>query len=436
MTYEIGREPEIDRAHAYDHADPAEMSVGVIIGRSSEFFDFFVYAIASVLVFPQVLFPFLPKVDALLWSFAILALGFIARPFGTFIFMAIDRRFGRGIKLTLALFLLGCATAGIAFMPDYSVAGVYAIVILAVMRTAQGLALGGTWDGLASLLAMNAPENKRGWYAMIPQLGAPVGLFVASALFVFLITELSTEDFLDWGWRYPFFVAFAINVVALFARLRIVVTPEYRAQFESLELQPAPVRATISAEGVNILIGAFTPLATFALFHMVTVFPLSWVDLTAQEEVPGFLGIEIGTAVVGLVAIIASGAIADRFGRRRLLLICAVAIAIFALVAPSLLDGGQIGEFVYMVAGFGLLGLSFGQSSGAVASRFTRRYRYTASALTSDLAWLFGAGFAPLVALFLATSFGLFSSGFYLLSGAICTIIALLLTQRLELRND
>jgi MFS family permease len=436
MTYEIGREPEIDRAHAYDHADPAEMSVGVIIGRSSEFFDFFVYAIASVLVFPQVLFPFLPKVDALLWSFAILALGFIARPFGTFIFMAIDRRFGRGIKLTLALFLLGCATAGIAFMPDYSVAGVYAIVILAVMRTAQGLALGGTWDGLASLLAMNAPENKRGWYAMIPQLGAPVGLFVASALFVFLITELSTEDFLDWGWRYPFFVAFAINVVALFARLRIVVTPEYRAQFESLELQPAPVRATISAEGVNILIGAFTPLATFALFHMVTVFPLSWVDLTAGEEVPGFLGIEIGTAVVGLVAIIASGALADRIGRRRLLLICAVAIAIFALVAPSLLDGGQIGEFVYMVAGFGLLGLSFGQSSGAVASRFTRRYRYTASALTSDLAWLFGAGFAPLVALFLATSFGLFSSGFYLLSGAICTIIALLLTQRLELRND
>ena len=126
------------------------------------------------------------------------------------------------------MFLLGCATAGIAFMPDYSVAGVYAIVILAVMRTAQGIALGGTWDGLSSLLAMNAPENERGWYAMIPQLGAPVGLFVASALFVYLITGLSEADFLEWGWRYPFFVAFAINVVALFARLRIVVTPEYR----------------------------------------------------------------------------------------------------------------------------------------------------------------------------------------------------------------
>ena len=183
------------------------------------------------------------------------------------------------MKLTAALFLLGCATAGIAFMPDYSLAGGYAIVILAVMRVAQGIALGGTWDGLASLLAMNAPENERGWYAMIPQIGAPVGLFVASALFVYLVTGMSETDFLEWGWRYPFFVAFAINVVALFARLRIVVAPEYEEQFQTLDLLPSGIRETVRAEGGNILIGAFTPLATFALFHMVTVFPLSWVYL-------------------------------------------------------------------------------------------------------------------------------------------------------------
>ncbi len=422
---------------ADDHqASPVEIAVGVVIGRSAEFFDFFVYAIASVLVFPRIMFPFAAPVEAMLWSFAIFALGFVSRPLGTLIFSAIDRRWGRGVKLTLALFLLGCATAGIAFTPDWSLAGVYAILILSAMRVAQGIAIGGAWDGLASLLAMNAPENERGWYAMIPQLGAPIGLFVASALFVYLIATLSDADFIQWGWRYPFFVAFAINVVALFARLRIVVTPEYEAQFQSSELQPTPIGETIRTEGVNILIGAFTPLATFALFHMVTVFPLSWVYLTAGSEVRGFLGIEIGTALLGLGAVIASGALADRIGRRRLLIACAVAIAVFALLAPVLLDGGQIGEFLYMVVGFGLLGLSFGQSSGAVASRFTRHYRYTASALTSDLAWMFGAGFAPLVALFLATRFGLFSSGFYLLSGALCTIVALLLSQRLELRNE
>ncbi len=434
MAYESGSAHETVDDHS--HTSLADIAVGVVIGRSSEFFDFFVYAIASVLVFPRVMFPFLDPLAGVLWSFVLFALAFVARPFGTLLFMAVDRRWGRGTKLTAALFLLGCATAGIAFSPDYSLAGGYAIVILAAMRIAQGLALGGTWDGLASLLAMNAPEKERGWYAMIPQLGAPVGLFVASALFIYLLTGLDEQDFLEWGWRYPFFVAFAINVVALFARLRIVVTPEYERQFQSLELQPASVRETLTSQGTNVLIGAFTPLATFALFHMVTVFPLSWVYLATSDSVTAFLAIEVGTALICLGAIVASGPLADRIGRRRLLLICAVAIAVFALIAPLLLDGGQVGEFVYMVSGCALLGLSFGQSSGAVASRFPARFRYTGSALTSDLAWLFGAGFAPLLALVLATHFGLFSSGFYLLSGAVCTIIALLLSHRLELRND
>ena len=425
-----------DQAEEHGHSQLSELAIGVVIGRSSEFFDFFVYAIASVLVFPRVMFPFADPLNGVLLSFLLFSLAFVARPFGTLVFTEIDLRYGRGIKLTIALFLLGCATAGIAFMPDYSMAGGYAIAILAVMRIAQGLALGGAWDGLASLLAMNAPREQRGWYAMIPQLGAPVGLFVASALFIYLITSMSEQEFLEWGWRYPFFVAFAINVVALFARLRIVVTEEYEEQFQNLELQPSRVIETIRDEGGNILIGAFTPLATFALFHLVTVFPLSWVYLSTDDSVPGFLAIEIGTALVGLAAIIASGALADRLGRRRLLLVAAIAIAIFALVGPRLLDAGQGGEFLFMVVGFGLLGLSFGQSSGAVASRFGRRHRYTASALTSDLAWLFGAGFAPLVALLIAANFGLFASGLYLLSGAICTIVALILSQRLEIRTE
>ncbi|WP_184149195.1 MFS transporter [Amaricoccus macauensis] len=429
MAYQAG--PAHD---SVDHeTSPGEIAIGVIIGRSSEFFDFFVFAIASVLVFPRVMFPFAEPLDGVMLSFLLFALAFVARPFGTLFFMWVDRKYGRGIKLTAALFLLGCATAGIAFMPDYSLAGGYAILILAIMRFAQGLALGGTWDGLASMLAMNAPENQRGWYAMIPQLGAPVGLFVASALFMYLLTAMPESDFLDWGWRYPFFVAFAINVVALFARLRIVVTPEYERQFKNLELQPTRIRETLRVEGVNILIGAFTPLATFALFHMVTVFPLSWVYLKSTTDVPAFLAIEIGTVFICLAAVIGSGALADRIGRRALLLICAVAIGIYSLVAPTLLDGGLVGEFFFMVLGFTLLGFSFGQSSGAVASRFEKQYRYTASALTSDLAWLFGAGFAPFVALWLASNYGLFSSGAYLLSGTIVTVVALLLSQRLEM---
>ena len=404
---------------------PGEIAIGVIIGRTSEFFDFFVYAIASVLVFPKLVFPYVDPLTGTLYSFAIFALAFVARPFGSLLFTTVDRLYGRGIKLTIALFLLGGSTAAIAFLPGYETIGHASALVLALFRLGQGVALGGSWDGLASLLAINAPSQRRGWYAMIPQLGAPLGLIVASGLFAFFITALPAVDFLDWGWRYPFFVAFAINVVALFARLRIVVTPDYARLFEDRSLEPAPVLNTLASEWRIVVAGAFAPLASFALFHMVTVFPLSWIFLFTEESPSRFLVIELVAAGFGIAAIVASGLIADRVGRRTLLGFSAAAIAVFSGFAPQLLDAGEIGEIVFMVLGFILLGLAFGQSSGALSSNFSRQHRYTGSALTTDLAWLFGAGFAPLAALLLSTRFGLAASGAYLLSGALGTLIAL-----------
>ena len=411
--------------------NPGEIAIGVIIGRTSEFFDFFVYAIASVIVFPKLVFPYVDALTGTLYSFAIFALAFVARPLGSVIFIAIDRAYGRSVKLTIALFLLGTATVALAFLPGYAQIGAYSAWLLAFFRILQGIALGGSWDGLASLLALNAPENRRGWYAMIPQLGAPLGLIVASGLFAYFAGNLSAEDFFSWGWRYPFFVAFAINVVALFARLRLVATPEFTHLFESRELQPAPVADTVSSEGKRIVIGAFAPLASFALFHMVTVFPLSWIFLFTQNPPSEFLVIEAIAAFFGIIAIVASGYIADKVGRRTLLGWCAAVIAVFSGFAPLLLDGGPTSEAIFMVLGFVILGLSFGQSSGVVASQFSRYYRYTGAALTSDLAWLFGAGFAPLVALLLSSHFGLISAGAYLLSGAVCTLVALRLNKTL-----
>lgn len=432
----LERDARAVNTRGHHEVRPGEIAIGVIIGRTSEFFDFFVYAIASVIVFPTLIFPFLDRVTGTMWSFALFALAFIARPIGTQFFMAIDRRHGRGTKLTIALFLLGTSTVTVAFLPGYAQIGIASAVLLAILRIGQGLALGGAWDGLASLLALNAPEKQRGWYAMVPQLGAPLGLIVASGLFAFFLGNLSAEDFISWGWRYPFFVAFALNVVALFARLRIVVTPEYTEQFKARELTPSRVGATIKAQWRNIVIGAFAPLASFALFHMVTVFPLSWVYLYTQESVTRFLGIEMIGATFGIAAIVASGWLADRIGRRSLLGYTAAAIAVFSGFAPQLLDGGDAGETAFMVGGFILLGLSFGQSSGAVTNNFPKRARYTGAALTSDLAWLFGAGFAPLAALLLAENFGLVAAGGYLLSGALGTLIALGLNKELARRLD
>ncbi len=419
---------------AHSEIAPSEIAIGVVIGRTSEFFDFFVYAIASVLVFPSLVFPWLDRLSGTLWSFAIFALAFVARPVGSLIFLAIDRAMGRGMKLTIALFLLGGSTAAVAFLPGYETIGIWSAVLLCLFRIGQGVALGGAWDGLASLLALNAPAHRRGWYAMIPQLGAPLGLIVASSLFAFFVATLSPADFLEWGWRYPFFVAFAINVVALFARLRMVSTPDYAALFESRDLQPSRVRDTVREHWRTIVIGAFAPLASFALFHMVTVFPLSWVFLFTRESATRFLVIEVIGAVFGVIAVVASGLIADRVGRRTLLGASAAGIAAFSGFAPQLLNGGDSGELAFVVIGFILLGLAFGQSSGAVTSNFANVRRYTGAALTSDLAWLFGAGFAPLVALVLASEFGLAAAGLYLLSGALATLIALGVNKELASR--
>jgi MFS family permease len=423
--------PDSDHAHV----TPSEIAVGVVIGRASEYFDFFVYGIASVLVFPAVFFPFENRLEGTLFAFTIFSFAFIARPFGTVISMAVQRRFGREAKLTIALFLLGISTAGMAFLPGYASMGFTSIVLLSILRVGQGLALGGSWDGLPSLLALNAPPNRRGWYAMLGQLGAPLGFFLASALFAYLYSSLPIEDFLDWGWRYTFYVAFAINVVALFARLRLVSTNEYDRLLEARELQPTNVVELTRSQGYNIVIGAFAALASYALFHLITVFPLSWITLYSNQSVTEFLVIQMVGAVLAAIGIVASGLIADRVGRRQTLGSLAALIAVFSGFAPTLLDGGRLGQDVFILLGFVLLGLSYGQAAGAVTANFEAKYRYTCAALTSDLAWLVGAAFAPLVALGLSANFGLGYVSVYLLSGAVCTLVALRVNRALEVRD-
>ncbi len=423
------------RADTHEDVTPSEIAVGVIIGRSSEYFDFFVFGIACVLVFPSVLFPFMSRLDGTLMAFAIFALAFIARPIGTAISMAIQRRWGRGTKLTLSLFLLGASTAGMAFLPSFNSVGTTAIVALVVLRITQGLALGGTWDGLPSLLAMSAPEGRRGWYAMVGQVGAPVGFILAAGLFAYLYSRLSVAEFLEWGWRFPFFVAFAINVVALFARLRLVVGQSYADLMQQRELAPVSVTRLMREEGGNVILGAFAALASFALFHLVTVFPLSWISMFSEQSITHVLGVQIIGAVFAAGAVVLSGWLADRFGRRNTLGTMAVLIGVFSLLTPLLLNGGILGNNVFIIVGFILLGLSYGQASGTVTANFSPGYRYTGAALSADLAWLFGAAFAPLVALGLSAKFGLVAVSVYLLSGVVCTLLALRINRVIEQRE-
>jgi len=425
----------LSRADTHEDVTPSEIAVGVIIGRSSEYFDFFVFGIACVLGVPSLLFPFLSPLEGTLMAFALLAVAFVVRPVGTAISMAVQRRWGRGTKLTIALFVLGVCTVGMAFLPSYKEAGLAAIVTLLILRVGQGLALGGSWDGLPSLLAMSAPKERRGWYAMIGQLGAPLGFVLAAGLFTYLYSSLSAQEFLDWGWRYPFFVAFAVNVVALFARLRLVVGQSYTELLKERELQPVPVSRVMRDEGNNVLLGAFAALASFALFHLVTVFPLSWITLYSDQSVTQILGVQIVGAFLAAGAIMVSGWLSDHLGRRKLLGGMAVLIGVFSFMAPVLLNTGEVGSTMFLLLGFVLLGLSYGQASGTVTANFSPQYRYTGAALSADLAWIIGAAFAPLVALYLSAQFGLLAVTAYLLSGVACTLGALSLNRRMERRD-
>ncbi|WP_419095590.1 MFS transporter [Comamonas brasiliensis] len=423
-------------AETDEDVTPGEIAVGVIIGRSSEYFDFFVFGIACVLVFPSLLFPYLSKLDGTLAAFAIFSLAFVARPVGTALSMAVQRVWGRATKLTLALLLLGVCTVGMTFLPSYEVAGMKAVWALVILRIGQGLALGGSWDGLPSLLAMSAPPNKRGWYSMIGQLGAPLGFIIAAALFAYLYSSLSADEFMSYGWRYPFCVAFAINVVALFARLRLVVGQSYTQLLQERELEPISVTSLMANEGRNVMIGAFAALASFALFHLVTVFPLSWISMYSDQSMTEVLVVQIIGALLAGGAIMLSGWLADRVGRRNTLGTMACLIGIFSFLAPWLLGSGSTGNNVFILVGFVLLGLSYGQASGTVTSNFSSRYRYTGAALSTDMAWLIGAAFAPLVALGVSAKFGLVALGIYLLSGALCTLAALGINRAIEARDQ
>lgn len=427
-----------DSSPRNEQVSPGEIAIGVVIGRLSEMFDFFVFGIASVLVFPAVFFPFVDPLTGTFYAFGIFSLAFVARPIGSLLFRVLHQRYGRGTRLTLALFALGTATAGIAFLPSYASLGTASIVLLALLRMVQGIGIAGSWDGLPSLLALNAPANRRGWFAMLPQLGGPIGFFIAAGLFTYLVASLSPEDFLSWGWRYPFCVAFAINVVALFARLRLVVTPEFTALLKTRELNPSPLGELLRTQRAGIALGAVAPLASFALFHLVTVFPLSWVLLFSDQSVVDCLIVQMFGAVLCLVSMLLSGQVADRIGRRATLAIGAGLIALFSLAGllPVFLHGSALGGLLFVLGGFVLLGFTHAQAAGAINSTFPTRFRYSGAVITSDLAWLFGAAFAPLLALYIAKNFGVGYVGLYLLSGAIATLLALGVNRNLEMRSD
>ncbi|KRE00222.1 MFS transporter [Bosea sp. Root381] len=410
---------------------PRRVLFASLIGTTIEFFDFYIYATAAVIVFPKLFFAAGDPTSALLQSFATFAIAFFARPIGAALFGHFGDKVGRKATLVAALMTMGLSTVAIGLLPTYAQVGVVAPLLLALCRLGQGLGLGGEWGGAVLLATENAPPGKEAWYGMFPQLGAPIGFILATGSFLLLGDILSDEAFFSFGWRIPFIASALLVFVGLWVRLRLSETPAFRKAIEKQERVAVPLVSVFARHKLPLLIGTVAALATFVLFYIMTVFSLSWATTKLGYSRSVFLPVQMAGVVFFGLMIPVSAVLADRFGRRRALIWTSVAIALFGfLVAPLFVADSLAGVLLFSVLGFGLMGFTYGPLGTALAEIFPTAVRYTGASLTFNLGGIVGASLAPYIATWLATNYGLGHVGYYLSAASVLTIIALLAMGR------
>jgi len=396
-------------------------------GTTIEFFDFYIYATAAVLVFPALFFPASDPTSATLQSLATFALAFFARPVGSAIFGHFGDRIGRKATLVASLMTMGISTVLVGLLPTYASIGVAAPALLALCRLGQGLGLGGEWGGAVLLATENAPPGKRAWYGMFPQLGAPLGFILSSGSFLLLAHVLSEAQFLAWGWRMPFIASAALVGIGLWVRLRVEETPEFRRTLDANARVRLPIGQVIVRHPRALIAGTLAAVATFVLFYLMTVFTLSWGTSRLGYSRETFLVMQmIGVLFFALTIPISAWA-ADRWGRNRVLVLTSAAIALFGFgFAPLFTAASPIAVVAFLALGLALMGFTYGPLGAALAELFPTPVRYTGASLTFNLAGILGASLAPYAATWLASRHGLGSVGLYLAAAALLSLVAFL----------
>ncbi len=410
---------------------PRRVLFASLIGTTIEFFDFYIYATAAVLVFPKLFFPEGDGNAATLQSLATFALAFFARPVGSAVFGHYGDRIGRKATLVAALLTMGLSTVAIGLLPTYADIGIVAPLLLALCRFGQGLGLGGEWGGAVLLATENAPPGKRAWYGMFPQLGAPIGFLCSTGIFLVLTEWLSDAQFLAWGWRVPFLASAALVIVGLWVRLRITETPDFQKTLDRDERVRLPMLTVLKQHPRALLAGTFAAMATFVLFYLMTVFALSWGTSRLGYSREQFLILQMGGVLFFAAGIPVAALYADRKGRRRAMVVASVAIFVFGLLfAPLFSSGSAAGVLLFLALGLGIMGLTYGPCGTILAEMFPTEVRYTGASLAFNLAGIFGASLAPYVATRLAEQYGLAYVGYYLCGAAALTLLALWLMPK------
>ncbi len=404
---------------------PRQVLFASLIGTTIEFFDFYIYGTAAVLVFPTLFFPASDPATATLASLATFGIAFVARPIGSALFGHFGDRVGRKTTLVAALLTMGLSTVTIGLLPTYESIGLSAPMLLALCRFGQGLGLGGEWGGAVLLAIENAPPGKRAWYGMFPQLGAPLGFFLSTTVFLALSGRLDNDAFFAIGWRIPFLASAVLVLVGLYVRLTITETPVFAASLDRGERVKVPMLVVFRDHAGTIVTGTLVSLATFVIFYLMTVFTLSWGTSALGYTREGFLWIQL-VGVVCFAVTIPIGAVMAEHGRRRVLMASTIAIALFGLVMGPLFLAGALGAVLTVSIGLGLMGLTYGPLGTVLSELFPTAVRYTGSSLTFNLAGIFGASLAPYIATWLANNYGIGFVGYYLTGAALLTLVGLM----------
>ncbi|HKU42883.1 MAG TPA: MFS transporter [Polyangiales bacterium] len=405
---------------------PQRVLFASLVGTTIEFFDFYIYATAAVLVFPKLFFPASDPASATLQSLATFALAFFARPVGSAVFGHYGDRIGRKATLVAALLTMGLSTVVIGILPTYATIGLGAPILLALCRLGQGLGLGGEWGGAVLLATENAPRGKHAWYGMFPQLGAPLGFLLSTGVFLVLTRLLDDEHFFAWGWRVPFLASALLVFVGLWVRLRLAETPAFQRAIDNNERVRLPMGEVVTQHPRALFAGMLGAIATFVLFYLMTVFSLSWGTSALKFPRPQFLIWQMIGVLFFAATIPISALLADRYGSRAVLIGSTIAIILFGLVfAPLFGSGTEAGVLVFLSLGLALMGMTYGPLGTALAALFPTAVRYTGSSLAFNLAGIFGASLAPYIATWLAGHYGLPFVGYYLAAAGVITAVAL-----------
>ena len=405
-----------------------------LVGTTIEFYDFYIFGTAAALVFGPMFFPKSAPETQALNAYLTFGIAFLARPVGSFLFGHFGDRVGRKSALVATMLMMGLATTLIGALPGYATAGVLAPWLLAALRFLQGVGLGGEWGGAALIATENAPDGRRAWFGMFPQLGPPIGFFIATGLFLALLIGFGEAAFVDWAWRVPFLASAVLVAIGLYVRVALEETPAFKAAMALDKRIAVPLGAVLRDYWRPLIQGSLAIVVCYALFYIATVYMIGYGVRSLGLSRVSLLEMLCVAVVFMAVATPISAALADRVGRRPVLLVSAVIAAAVGLMMPALLAQGPGGVLAFLSLALGAMGLTFAPLGALLPELFPTEVRYTGAASAYNLGGILGASLAPSLAQLLEAAGGIAWVGYYIAVAAAISFLAILSMR--ETRDD